>query len=145
MKTFNRALRRKVVLAGAAIGALGTAAVASAAISPAGADTVGTPDPVVLATVVGTGQTNVAPTGPLVGLVEGSKVHVHVNVPAGMSGSIFEVKARLCKPGVVIKSSAGFSPTQTGNCVPAPFSLGTDDDYVDTPVDSPFTAADFDF
>ncbi|MDQ6927548.1 MAG: hypothetical protein M3159_02655 [Actinomycetota bacterium] len=141
MPKVNRSRRKELALATLTV--LGVVTLGATLIGPgAGADTTGAPDPVVKASISG-GQTDVTPPGPLTGVQPGGSVHV--NVVAGAGSSIFEVKARLCKPNVSITSSARFSPTQFGNCIAAPFTAGTDDDFVDKAVDSPFTTADLDF
>lgn len=143
MRRFIGVSHRRREVAAAVLTAFGVVALAGTLTGPgAGADTTGTPDPVVKASVTG-GQTNVAPSGPLTGITAGTTVHVHVD--AGSGSSIFELKARLCKPGVDITSTSKFSPTQLGNCIAAPFVTNTDDDFVDVPTDSPFTSGNLDF
>lgn len=114
----------------------------------AGADTIGTPDPVSKAKV-GTGITpvpTILPPGPLTGLSDGTTVHIHTDAGAGAHNAVFRVTARICKKDLNITQPAEFAPTTFGNCLPPSQAFGTNSD-TNVLVDSapPNTSLDLEF
>lgn len=109
---------------------------------PASADTSGTPDTNTKAAIAPISP-NVSSGGRIDGALEGTTLNVHVD---GVAGKMFGVTAaRLCKPGLTVTQSAQLSPTQFGNCIPAPFVSGTDDDFKSASASPSNTSVDFTF
>lgn len=121
------ALRRRSKAVAMAGLALASAAAVSIPLTAAVADTTLPAGSFTITASTAT-QTNVAPNGPLTGLVDGQNVSVNVHAngtPAG--NAVFGVDARLCKPGLNISLDAQFDPSAFTNCVAAPLSAGSDD------------------
>jgi len=124
--------RRRLTKAAAVVGALA----ATAAVSPllavtASADTAGNP----YTTTANVGAGNQAPLSTLAGLVNGQNITLRVT-----SGgpALNQVEARLCSGTSNVAIQTDFNPTDTGQCVNAPLSAGTND-YVNRLVGPPNT------
>jgi len=100
-------------------------AVPLAMVSPAAADT--TPPSGLITTLTSPTQTNIPPTTPVTGLVNGTTVNVTVTGTGASAGKFFGAQARLCKGTSNITNQAGYNPSQTGNCIDFPFNAGSDD------------------
>ena len=124
-------------------GAVALAALCAAAIGGvAHADTAAAPDTNTKAAFAPTaGSAGAVAGSALAGAGEGSSVNVHVD---GGAGTFFGATARLCKPGMSIVTLSQLNPTG-GNCIPAPFVPGSDDNFLSAPADSTHTSADFVF
>jgi hypothetical protein len=108
----------------------------------ASADTSGSPDTNTLAAIAPTVANLPAPST-IAGAVEGTTVNLHVD---GSAGKMFGVTAaRLCRTGLNITQSAQMSPSSFGDCIPAPFTAGTDNDFVSASASPTNTSVDFQF
>lgn len=120
MNANPRVRRKRIGIAGLAIGLLGSVAPLIGAPS-ASADT---PTAHTVRASTST-QTNVAPNGPITGLVQGQTVTITVTEQGPTNQITGIVAIRQCEGGVNIANSAEMGPSNTGYCLDTPLGAGS--------------------